>query len=163
MGMSDAHPRGLEIFLKTMQTVSWLGGLWGLFMLVGMVGNTLDSTQWKIRQKMVATLALVILIINWLDKVSFQEVLTPHGMKYFQLLLHLDVVPCVSPLLPKLNVVVLAESSVILLLCLLLAGYQFVLSNRHRYAALLHGMTYMYLLHTLPLSITASRSTRTTS
>ena len=76
MGMSDAHPRGLEIFLKTMQTVSWLGGLWGLFMLVGMVGNTLDSTQWKIRQKMVATLALVILIINWLDKVSFQEVLT---------------------------------------------------------------------------------------
>ena len=83
MGMSDAHPRGLEIFLKTMQTVSWLGGLWGLFMLVGMVGNTLDSTQWKIRQKMVATLALVILIINWLDKVPFQEVTTHHDMKYF--------------------------------------------------------------------------------
>ena len=87
MGMSDAHPRGLEILLKIMQTVSWLGGLWGLFMLVGMVGNTLDSTQWKIRQKMVATLALVILIINWLDKVAFQEVTTHHGLKYFQLLL----------------------------------------------------------------------------
>ena len=75
MELSDAHPMVLETFLKIMQTVSWLGGLWGLFMLVGMVGNTLDSTQWKIRQKMVATLALVILIINWLDKVSFQEVI----------------------------------------------------------------------------------------
>ena len=64
-------------------TPSWLGGLWGLFMLVGMVGNTLDSTQWKIRQKMVATLALVILIINWLDKVPFQEFTTRHGLKYF--------------------------------------------------------------------------------
>ena len=75
MGLSDAHPKALEIFLKIMQTVSWLGGLWGLFMLCGMVGNSLDTTEWKIRQKMVATLALVILIINWLDKVSFQEVI----------------------------------------------------------------------------------------
>ena len=60
MGLSDAHPKALEIFLKIMQTVSWLGGLWGLFMLCGMVGNSLNTTEWKIRQKMVASLALVI-------------------------------------------------------------------------------------------------------
>ena len=52
---------------------------------------------------------------------------------FFQLLLYLDVVPCLHPrVLPKLNVVVLAESCLILLLCLPLAGYQYVLYNRHR-------------------------------
>ena len=45
MELSYAHPKALEIILKIMQTVSWLGGLWGLFMLCGMVGSTLDSTQ----------------------------------------------------------------------------------------------------------------------
>ena len=62
------------------------------------------------------------------------------------MLLHLDVVACVSPMLPKLNVVVLAESCVILLLCLILAGYQFVLYTRHRYVGLMHGMICMLQL-----------------
>jgi len=116
LSLSDWHPRALDITMGVLQTVSWLGGIWGLYMLLGMVGNTLESTQWAIRQRLVATLAFVIWIITIVD----------------QLLLYLDVVPCLHPaVLPKLNVVVLAESCLILLLCLILAGYQFVLYNRH--------------------------------
>ena len=132
--MSDWHPRALDMTMGVLQTVSWLGGIWGLYMLLGMVGNTLESTQWAVRQRLVATLAFVIWIITILDQV----LTTPRLLLiFFQLLLYLDVVPCLHPMvLPKLNVVVLAESCLILLLCLLLAGYQFVLYNRHRCVAL---------------------------
>ena len=55
--------------MGVLQTGSWLGGIWGLYILLGMVGNTLDSTQWGIRQRLVATLAFVIWIITILDQV----------------------------------------------------------------------------------------------
>ena len=132
--MSDWHPRALDITMGVLQTVSWLGGIWGLYMLLGMVGNTLESTQWAVRQRLVATLAFVIWIITMVDQVLRNNTRIAFQVKiFFQLLLHLDVVPCLHPVvLPKLNVVVLAESCLILLLCLLLAGYQFVLYKRHR-------------------------------
>ena len=123
--------------MGVLQTVSWLGGIWGLYMLLGMVGNTLESTQWAIRQRLVATLAFVIWIITIVDQVLTTPRLPSKSKIFFQLLLYLDVVPCLHPaVLPKLNVVVLAESCLILLLCLILAGYQFVLYNRHRCVAL---------------------------
>ena len=135
LSLSDWHPRALDMTMGVLQTVSWLGGIWGLYMLLGMVGNTLESTQWGVRQRLVATLAFVIWIITILDQVfAFSNIKI--AKIFFQLLLHLDVVPCLHPMvLPKLNVVVLAESCLILLLCLLLAGYQYVLYNRHRCVA----------------------------
>ena len=118
LSLSDWHPRALDITMNVLQTGSWLGGIWGLQILRGMVGNSLDSTQWGTRQRLVATLAFVIWIITILGK----------------LFLYLDVVPCLEScaVLPKLNVVVLAQSCLILLLCLPLSGYQYVLYNRHR-------------------------------
>ena len=137
LSLSDWHPRALDITMGVLQTVSWLGGIWGLYMLLGMVGNTLESTQWAIRQRLVATLAFVIWIITIVDQVLTTPRLPSKSKIFFQLLLYLDVVPCLHPaVLPKLNVVVLAESCLILLLCLILAGYQFVLYNRHRCVAL---------------------------
>lgn len=69
LSLSDWHPRALDITMGVLQTGSWLGGIWGLYILLGMVGNTLDSTQWGIRQRLVATLAFVIWIITILDQV----------------------------------------------------------------------------------------------
>lgn len=135
LSLSDWHPRALDITMGVLQTGSWLGGIWGLYILLGMVGNTLDSTQWGIRQRLVATLAFVIWIITILDQVlqTHHPICLSSKKIFFQLLLYLDVVPCLHPrVLPKLNVVVLAESCLILLLCLPLAGYQYVLYNRHR-------------------------------
>ena len=135
LSLSDWHPRALDITMGVLQTGSWLGGIWGLYILLGMVGNTLDSTQWGIRQRLVATLAFVIWIITILDQVlqTHNPICLSSKKIFFQLLLYLDVVPCLHPrVLPKLNVVVLAESCLILLLCLPLAGYQYVLYNRHR-------------------------------
>ena len=45
MELSNVDPNALHIFLSVIQTINWLGGIWGLMMLAGMVGNTLDSTQ----------------------------------------------------------------------------------------------------------------------
>ena len=69
LSLSDWHPRALDITMNVLQTGSWLGGIWGLYILLGMVGNNLDSTQWGIRQRLVATLAFVIWVITILDKV----------------------------------------------------------------------------------------------
>ena len=63
----------------------------------------------------------------------FNDVITQSEKPNFlQLILHLDLVLCMSPLLPPANIVVLGESCLILLLCLFCAGYQFLLYNRHR-------------------------------
>ena len=45
MELNNVDPNAIHIFLSVMQTINWLGGIWGLMMLAGMVGNTLDSTQ----------------------------------------------------------------------------------------------------------------------
>ena len=75
LSLSDWHPRALDITMNVLQTGSWLGGIWGLYILLGMVGNNLDSTQWGIRQRLVATLAFVIWVITILDKVHRQLII----------------------------------------------------------------------------------------
>jgi len=101
--------------LTTVGTLSWLGGIWGLGILAGVVGGALASTQWGARQKVVQTLAGVIELIGLISK----------------LLLGLGLLPCTSPLLPPPNLAVIGESCVILLACLLLAVYQYTLYIRH--------------------------------
>ena len=45
VGPYNVDPNAIHIFLSVIQTINWLGGIWGLMMLAGMVGNILDTTQ----------------------------------------------------------------------------------------------------------------------
>ena len=60
MELSNVDANALHIFLSVIQTINWLGGIWGLVMLAGMVGNTLDSTQ-------VVFILLSIIFLSHLD------------------------------------------------------------------------------------------------
>ena len=39
----------VHTFLTTLQSISWLAGIWGLQMLGGLVGDSLASTEWSSR------------------------------------------------------------------------------------------------------------------
>jgi len=102
-------------FLTTLQSISWLAGIWGLQMLGGLVGDSLASTGWNSR---------LLLFQGLAGLVELAEI-------FVAILLWAGALPCVSQLLPQPNLVLLLESSLVLLCCLLMAKSQFDLYNKH--------------------------------
>jgi len=106
----------VHTFLTTLQSISWLAGIWGLQMLGGLVGDSLTSTEWSSR---------LVLFQGLAGLVELAEI-------FVAILLWAGALPCVSNLLPQPNLVLLLESSLVLLCCLVMAKYQFDLYNKHR-------------------------------
>jgi len=101
--------------LSALQSVSWLAGIWGLQMLAGLVGETLASSNWATRQSLIFSLAGLIELVDIVSGV----------------LLWFQVVPCVSTVLPPVNLAVLFESCLILLCAAGLAIKQFQQYTEH--------------------------------
>jgi len=105
----------VHTFLTTLQSISWLSGIWGLQMLNGLVGDTLASTDWSSRLVLFQGLAGLVELAGI----------------FVAILLWAGALPCVSPLLPQPNLVLLLEDALVLLCCLIMAKYQFDLYNKH--------------------------------
>ena len=58
--LSNILSSPLGTAITTFQTISWMGGMWGMGMLGNLVGKSLDHTEFSTRQKFVQTMALLI-------------------------------------------------------------------------------------------------------
>ena len=58
--LSEILSSTLGTAITIFQTISWLGGIWGMGMLKNVIGKSLDSTEFVTRQTFVQTMATLI-------------------------------------------------------------------------------------------------------
>lgn len=107
--LSNILSSPLGTAITTFQTISWMGGMWGMGMLGNLVGKSLDHTEFSTRQKFVQTMALLI---------EFQHILV------VKILGAANIYPCFSEHIPGGTFAALLESTLVLLWCLVFAIWE---------------------------------------
>jgi len=107
--LSNILSSGISIIITIFQTITWVGGMWGMSMLRSLVGNSLDHTEFGTRHKLAQAMALLL---------EFQNTIL---VKIFGAA---NVYPCFSEHIPGGTFAALLESTLVLIWCLILAIWE---------------------------------------